>query len=301
MVFILHPTEAGPEKAFGKIAWVLMRLALKITSRKLRNYWNYAPVRPFDGTHLYRSITWGIHKGKSLAMLNLGLMRDTRNLSVDWLTFRATLTPLMGTEKKTVSGFDTRLVDVKSPKKIKNSRMRGVVFQPAGALHKSLRGLNRFNLSLSNGPGWGSKSSKALYFEGRSSYSTFKKRSSLGFLRAEPLPSQLLFDNNEGLLGLEEDSGSLPLRDLSLLVSVETNCQRTHFSERTFLFKVPLNPNALPELSPPSVEVETLNGDFVEFLDWSMALEEARESDLPFTRALLFKWFSSKNLIVFNV
>jgi hypothetical protein len=103
------------------------------------------------------------------------LLSDFRNLTLKWAFLSTHLTLLAGTEKKTISGFDTRLIPIKSPKRVKALRTQGLL--PLQHSNAS-RSVSIFYPYLSHSSGWGVKSSHSgKFLRGKGLTNFFKKTS----------------------------------------------------------------------------------------------------------------------------
>ena len=103
------------------------------------------------------------------------MLSDFRNLTLKWAFLSTHLTLLAGTEKKTISGFDTRLIPIKSAKRVKALRTQGLLpLQHANSSHA----VSTFYPYLSHSSGWGVKSSQSgKFLRGKGLTNFFKKKS----------------------------------------------------------------------------------------------------------------------------
>jgi hypothetical protein len=252
-----------------------MRVALKLVTRTLNLNWGYAPVSSLGRSLFYQSFSKALEKKSYYGTPNnrFSFLRDPRNLSSRWLVIRKHLTPLAATEKRAVSGFDTRLVSLKSPKKIKLDRRRGLSSFYSSGVTKGGYGQSLSPTSvllpfISQAPGWGPRSSKRLNYLKESSFLVLKKSSNIGFISREPLPTNLLamakglfLENGEE----GEEGGEGAVGKVLFLFGVDIFLSNRLLLERAYSIGSGESPN-LPQSMENSFSLEELESPLKESL-----------------------------------
>lgn len=156
-----------------------MRKQLHLFKKTLALHWGYSSLSTLDKTQSYVQTLASIGKGY---MKHTTSSYDVRNLSLKQVFFKPRLTPLASTEKKTFSGFDLRLAQLKGPKVLKRTRRAfvltyGRAISPSGAVTQTLP-----TPYTGSGLGWGRKSSRALSFLTSRPVKTFHKPLKRGLL-----------------------------------------------------------------------------------------------------------------------
>lgn len=248
-----------------------MRLALKIVNRSLSLNWGYAPVASFDKSLFYQNLFYTLRRRPSLPITSLSLLKDPRNLSARWLSLKTPLTPLASTEKKTISGFDTRLAGLKGPTIIKTNRRRGFFTYSGVPTNKVpiFGGVSPLAPFISQGRGWGVRSARANSFLRNNQFLGFKKLPSLGFFDTNFLLRTLLI-NHKGTL-LSEGGALGP--NTSFLISSDVNQAAPLLVGKTFFEGRAENPNITAQPQNTQTNPSTLTKDFSSYLFWATGVE----------------------------
>lgn len=213
----------------------------------------------FDKSLFYQNLFYTLRKKSSLSTTSLSLTKDPRNLSSKWLTFKTPLTPLASTEKKTLSGFDVRLAGLKGPVKLKASRRRGPFLYSEVSPNRAfvLEGVSPLAPFISQGRGWGVRSSRANSYLRNSPFSGFKKRNGFGFFGTNFLPKAILADYKQTILAEEGLATGALLADGAFLISSDISQNGSLLVGKTFFEGKFENPNT--PLQSQSVQADYTN------------------------------------------
>lgn len=220
-------------------------------------------MAPFDKSLFYQNLFCTLGKKSSLPTTGLSLTNDPRNFSAKWLVLKSPLTPLASTEKKTISGFDTRLAGLKGPAKIKASRRAGALLYSEVFTSRLplLGGTNPIAPFISQGRGWGVRSSRANSYLRGSPFLGLKKLPCLSFFAVSLLPKSILIQHGQALL-TEGGSGVDTLPDgAAFLVSSDVNLGKPLLMGGTFFEGKVENPNITPKNQAPQAEPTVLARD----------------------------------------
>lgn len=280
-----------------------MRLALKLVASSFSLSWGYAPISSLGKSLFYQNLSKNLQKPTTLSLRKIkpSLLNDPRNLSCKWLVLRGYLTPLAAIEKKTISGFDTRLALVKSPWKIKQQRRAPLVGYPVTP--EGGRGAKPLLPFISQASGWGVKSSKTLGYLGKTSFLVFKKPTSgLGFLNQERPSATNLLVGSKGLFlsnETEEDKNSLS-EDVSFLLKLDTFSESPLLSEKTYLGGKLDSPNLTPETVESQFDVDGLNGAARDALLWISGFLKNQYHTRPTSGVRFYKSYLAKRLVILS-
>lgn len=171
MVSILHPTEANAQETSWKVEWPQMRNSLTLITKTLSLHWGYSAVVPFTKTQAYNTYMTSLIARPHHCGSHMLTAIDLRNLNSKQMFLKPRLTPLANVEKVNFSGFDTRLVSLKSPKRLKSLRKK---LTPCLASQTTSYTAN--TAFVGSGLGWGRKSRLSLNFLTHRPIKTFKKK-----------------------------------------------------------------------------------------------------------------------------
>ena len=217
MITFLYSTAAGFKKtswALSTAYWYGMRAGLKTLKGSFITHWSYAMIGQLDKSIFYQNILTQLEPNSTVTGdRRVGaLLSDFRNLTLKWAFLSTHLTLLAGTEKKTISGFDTRLIPVKSPKRVKALRTQGLLPLQHG---DPTCAVSTFYPYLSHSSGWGVKSSHSGKFLRGKGLTNFTKKVS----------QVVSFAMQKGCLNPNLAAGRLPLAQRTAVFgdSVELN------------------------------------------------------------------------------
>ena len=225
-----------------------MRTHLQFIKQTLKLHWNYSAITTFDKSLAYQEVLYTSHSCERA----LAPMHDLRNFSMSWFLLKTHLTPLATIEKKTISGFDHRLVTIKGSRKLKQLR-RNKLTTYADVIPSRLYGMpcNKLKLFVSSGCGWGSKSSQSLLFLKGKALKTFRKKKHVTFLCESyfPLP-HLVSKSYEFQINFSRDDVEAQYEE-NFIMAVALNSDLLTTLEKTFLETKAEMPN-LVSMAPSS-------------------------------------------------
>ena len=300
MIAVLYATAPCPKEATWSITWLVMRLALKLISHSFSLNWGYAPVSSFDKSLFYQNLFCTLRR--PLPASELSSMLDSRNFSAKWLVFKTQLTPLAGTVKKTISGFDTRLSALKGPKQIKGSRRKGLYMYQSVAPKGALGGqpVNPLLPFISQGQGWGVRSSKGSQYLGSASPFVLKKTSTYGLLDLSYLPKNIIADQRDAFLkGAEAEADALS-PDSRFLVSSDLFLRAPLLTGKTFLEGKVENPNLIPQSVVHQIDVEDFDRGLSRFLAWAAGSGGAPHIYNNLVPALFYKGKAAERVVALS-
>lgn len=281
-----------------------MRLALKLISRSSALIWGYAPVSPLDKSLFYQNLCRSLGKGTELSSRKMSLVKDVRNFSARWLILKTPLTPLASIEKKTISGFDIRLTNLKGPLTIKRTRRMALPTCIRNLTKKELKGEAALILPfVSQGLGWGARSSKNLSYLRKSPFLTFRKSPLYGFLRFETLAKWTMVSYRDSLVSSPEKDFDPSMEDLHescFLVSLDTSSKCPLLVERTFFESKGENPNSTPQSHIAGPSLEGFERENVNNLHWLTGVPGSFLYVSPLAYSPIYKIQAIKKLIFFN-
>lgn len=287
------------------LGWAGMRVALKLVAKTLALSWGYAPVSSLGSSLFYQNFSKSLEnkksKGKGLPLDRASLLVDNRNTSSRWLILKKHLTPLAATEKKTISGFDTRLVSLKSPRKIKWDRRQLYCFylpRGKGGTFEGLGTAHVLSPFISQAPGWGARSSKRLSYLKEAPFSALRKPNRIGFLRDECLPSNSLI-SSKGLFQVdltETEEGGVGQKTL-LFVSIDLFLSKNLLLEKAYS-EGGESPNLTPQVVESALSLENLESSLEETLHWARGNLNYRPSVKTLSTLVSLKGALAKGIIL---
>jgi hypothetical protein len=273
-----------------------MRLALKLINHSFSLNWGYAPVASLDKSLFYQNLFYTLRKTPSLPLANLSLTKDPRNISAKWLTFRTPLTPLASTEKKTISGFDTRLAGLKGPTKIKANRRRGAFLYSEVSNNKTLasKGLNPLVPFISQGGGWGIRSARANSYLKNGRFLGFKKLTMVGFFGISFLPKSILACHRNAFLAEGGSALDTAPIDVALLIGSDVNQGASLLIERAFFEGKVENPNIIPQNQNAQTDHTAIGKDWGDYLFWATGVSVGLDFCMTLNLKIFFKSQTAK-------
>jgi hypothetical protein len=207
-------------------------------------------------------------------MASLSPIKDPRNFSSKWLALKTPLTPLASVEKKTLSGFDIRLASLKGPTKLKANRRKGSLLYSEVSSNKALalEGVSPLAPFVSQGGGWGVRSSRANSYLKNSPLSGLKKASLPSFFGVGFLPKTILMDHRQAILAEEGAASSVLLTDGSLLISSDINQGGSLLVKGPFFERKSENPNNKPQSQNAHADYSTFVRGWDEYLCWATGI-----------------------------
>ncbi len=187
------------------------------------------------------------------------------------MDLKTPLTPLASTEKKTLSGFDIRLASLKGPARLKASRRRGPFLYSEVYSNKAsvLENLSPLAPFISQGRGWGVRSSRANSYLRSNPFSGFNKPSPLGFFGIGFLPNTILMQHRQAILSGEGAKTSSLLADGAFLISSDINQGCSLLVRKTFFEGKSENPNTQSQRQSSQLDYAVFNREWAEYLSWA--------------------------------
>jgi hypothetical protein len=243
-----------------------MRTHLYRFKRGLAFHWGYSSLVTLDKSSAYSQLVGSALK-KDLT--RVASTADIRNTALKQVFLKPRLTLLANTEKKTFSGFDARLLELKSPRVLKRQRRApAITLKALGGRAAAVPVSSTIISGVTNSSlGWGRKSSLAPFFLNGTSLKTFRKAQDSGLLRGA-YSSPALFLSQLPLLDLAEAPALEGFTNESnYMLSLECQMSTITVSQTFFEFDGE-NPNA-PLLTPPSlISDDAFNGATTAHLRW---------------------------------
>lgn len=239
---------------------------MKLINHSFSLNWGYAPVSSFDKSLFYQNLFCTL--SRPLSASGLSSMLDSRNFSAKWLVFKTQLTPLAGTVKKTISGFDVRLSALKGPKQIRAARRKGLYMYQSVAPKRPLgeQSVNPLFPFISQGQGWGVRSSKGPQYLGSSSSFVLKKTNTYGLLDLSYLPKNIIADQRDAFLKGPDTGADALSSDSKFLISSDLFLRAPLLTGKTFLEGKAENPNLIPQSVAHQIDVEDFDTGLNRFL-----------------------------------